>query len=147
MALTLDGLKLLQTIAANPAAFPAVTADAVKAARSLVIGQLKAKTSGLDSLRNVRRVLGDEFVLVVEGMNEKEVRFLLSKLDKYNPDLQTAAADQLRNHLNALAKGLVEPVVKPGKSPKTEEPGYKIPGKSDRLSSTAMAAVRTRRRS
>jgi len=146
----LDGLKLLRSIAANPAAFPAVIADAEKVARSLVVGQLKAKTSGLASLRVVHRVLGDEFILVVEGMSDAEVKSLLSKVDKYYPELQTAAADQLRNQLNALAKGLVEPNVKPktpGKSSKPETPGKKVPAKSDRLASTAMAAVRKRRRS
>jgi hypothetical protein len=147
MALTFDGLKLLKTIAANPPVFQAVMANAEKAALSLVVGQLKAKTSGLDSLRDVRRALGDEFVLVVEAMSDAEIKSLITKIDKYNLELQTAAANPQRRHLSALASGLVEPVAKPGKSGKTEAPESKAPSKSDRLSSTAMAAVRKRRRS
>jgi hypothetical protein len=147
MALTLDGLAVLQSMAANPGAFPAVIAEAAKIARSLVMKQLKAKTSDLNSLRGVRHVLGDEFVLLVEGMTDAEVKSLVSKVDKHYPQLKSASADQLRNQLNSLAKGTADPSDKgePTKPAKPKAPPKEAP--LDRLSSTAMAAVRKRRRS
>lgn len=147
MALTLDGLKVLGDIAANPVAFPAIVSEAEKLARSLVVKQLKAKTSGLDTLRSVNRALGNEFILVVEGMSDAEVKSLLSKVDKHYPDLKTAPGDQLRSQLNALAAGTAEPRSKTGSSGKSSNPRTsrrQPPAPPERLSSPAMAAVRKR---
>src|SRR6266700_2393718 len=88
MAADLDGFSLLYSIGAHAHVFSEIKADVLKAARTLVVKQLKTKSAGIKSLRDVRETLGhDSFALVVDGMKDTEVKFLLRKLDKHHPEL------------------------------------------------------------
>lgn len=149
MGLELDGVAVLRSIATHPRAFPNIEAGARKAARALVIAQLKAKTADVEMLREIRLALGNEFSLLADGMSDAEVKSLLSKFDRHHPELKGAQEEWRRRHLMALAEGRVEPALKPKtRKTKTEKP-KKPPTEPtpERLSSTAMATVRKRGRS
>src|ERR1700755_3621668 len=110
MALALDGFEVLRRIGKHPDAFDSVATDVNKAARTLLIKQLKPKTSDLKSVRNFRKALGDDiFGLFVDVMTDSEVRTLLGRLDKHHPESKKANADWRRNHFRALAEGKADP--------------------------------------
>src|SRR5262245_29514887 len=110
MALDIDGFAVLRGIAAEPNTFAGVAADAAKAARDLVVKQITAKSAGLESLRNVRKVLGAEaFTLILDGMKDAQIKSVISKLDKNNPNLKGSSSDWQLNQLSELAKGSIEP--------------------------------------
>jgi hypothetical protein len=53
---------------------------------------LKAKSVGLDGLREIRRALGEnQFGLVVEGLKDAEVKSVVTRLDKHHPDLKNSS--------------------------------------------------------
>ena len=80
MALNVDGMAVLATIGANRRLFADVELEAAKAARTLVIKQLKARTSDLKVMREIRGALGrDNFLLIVETMTPAEVKSLANK--------------------------------------------------------------------
>lgn len=150
MALAIDGYAVLGRIAANPDAFAAIRADATKAAQALVLGQLKAKTAGIDTLRAVRAALSAEpFALIIEALKDAQVKTLVTKFDRHNTEMKTAAPQNRRRHLCVLADASVapaqkqararKPTVKPKKTAKAE------PQEPERLSSEAMGARRDRR--
>jgi hypothetical protein len=114
MALDIDGFAVLRSIAAHPAAFADVVADAAKAARALVTKQIKSKGSTLKSLRDVRKALGgDAFDLVLDGVADPQVKTLVTRFDKHHADLKTSSPQWRRQHLGALVAGSVEPTAKP----------------------------------
>ncbi len=147
MAIDFNGFAALRSIGTHAGAFPDVAAEAKKAARTLIVKQLK-KSAGLVSAREIRKALGDDtFALVVDGMTDAEVKTLLGKLDKYHPDLKASGPGWRRQQLLALADGSAEPSEKPAPKKKAKG-GKKTSGKAehpDRLSSLAMGAVRKRR--
>ena len=119
MALDIDGFAVMRSIAAHPSTFPDVAADAGKAVRALVTKQIKTKASTLTSLRNVRKALGaDTFNLILDGLPDSQVKTLMTKFDKYHPDLKTSNPQWRRRQLSALAEGSAEPAEKPKKAPK-----------------------------
>jgi hypothetical protein len=145
MALELDGIAVLGGVAKHPDAFPDIAIDARKAARALVVKQLKAKGTDLSRLRAICRALGGEFPLLVDGLSDAEVKSLTAKFDKFHPDLATGPNHERRQHLMALADGSIEPALKPITPVKSKPPSTKKPAKDaplERLSSKAAAAVR-----
>lgn len=71
---------------------------------------LKAKSVGLDGLREIRRALGEnQFGLVVEGLKDAEVKSVVTRLDKHHPDLKNSSTAWQRHHLNSLADGSSAP--------------------------------------
>jgi hypothetical protein len=50
MAIDIDAFAVLRSIGAHQNTFPDITADATKAARALVVKQIKAKNTGLKSI-------------------------------------------------------------------------------------------------
>jgi hypothetical protein len=87
--------------------------------RALVVKCLKARSVGLDALRDIRKALGQEqFGLVLEGLKETELKNLLTRLDKHHPDTKGGAIGWRRQHLNALADGSSTPHAPPQKPKK-----------------------------
>jgi hypothetical protein len=104
--LDVDGLALLKAVSQTPDAFPDVHAEAAKAARALVVRQLKVKTFPLSGVRRVYEILGHEtFTLVIDGLTETEARGLVSRFDPRHPDGKTASVHWLRRQIVALAGG------------------------------------------
>ena len=147
MAIDFNGFAALRSIGTHVGAFPDVAAEAKKAARTLIVKQLK-KSAGLNSAREIRKALGDDtFDLVVDGMTDGEVKTLLGKLDKYHPNFKTSAPGWRRQQLLALADGSADPTEKPKARTKVKR-GSKTKAEGEepnRLSSLAMGAVRRRR--
>ncbi len=106
MALDVDGYAVLQAMASAPEAFPDIRTEIPRAARGLVVKQLKARNLRVASLRLIREVLGSEtFALIADGMSEAEVKALVTRLDPHHPSLKTATPGWHRHRLAALAAG------------------------------------------
>src|SRR5262245_28311587 len=128
MALDIDGFAIFRSIAANPSTFPDVAAAAAKAARALVVTQIKSKTTSLGSLRDMRKALGGEaFNLIMDGIPDPQIKTLVTKLDKHHPELKTSNAQWRRRHITALVDGSVEPAAKPdSKKPSKQQAAPKL---------------------
>lgn len=147
MALDLNGFAVLRSIGDHASSFRAISAEVNKAARTLVVKQLGAKTMTLASTRSLRRLIGeDAFVLVIEGMKDAQVKALLTRLDKHHPDIKTETAKWRRERALDLAAGDAEPAEKAKAAPKTAKSAKrkKKPEVRERLHSEAMTAVRKR---
>lgn len=106
MALDVDGYAVLQAMASAPEAFPDIRTEIPKAARALVVKQLKARALRVASLRLIREVLGSEtFALIADGMSEAEVKGVVTRLDPHHPSLKTATPGWHRHRFSALAAG------------------------------------------
>lgn len=106
MALDVDGFWLLAKISCEPNVFPDIRMEAAKAARMLVVKQLKAKAASLETLRRIYMHLGgDVFALLADGFTDSEATSLVSKFDMYHPDRLGSPANWARRHLVALARG------------------------------------------
>lgn len=106
MALDVDGYAVLQAMASAPEAFPDIRTEIPKAARALVVKQLKARALRAPSLRLIREVLGSEsFALIADGMSETDVKGVVTRLDPHHPALKTATPGWHRHRLAALANG------------------------------------------
>ena len=106
MSIALDSYDVLRAIGQHVDLFRPVRAEVDKAARALVVKCLKAKTVGLDGLRDIFGALGKEpFELLVEGLKDAELKSILTRLDKHHPELKGASASWRRRHLLALAGG------------------------------------------
>jgi len=96
----------LQAMASAPEAFPDIRTEIPKAARALVVKQLKARALRVASLRLIREVLGSEsFALIADGMSEAEVKGVVTRLDPHHPSLKTATPGWHRHRFSALAAG------------------------------------------
>lgn len=114
MALDLDAFAVLRAVGGHGALFKDVKIDATKAARALVVKQIKVQDTGLSELQALRRALGEETLgLVIDGMKDTEVKTMTSRLDKYHPELKASNASWRRKHLLTLASGAVDPSPKP----------------------------------
>src|SRR5689334_24622450 len=103
MAIDLNGFAVLQNISTNPELFSEAAAEAKKTARALVVKQLKAKSVTVSSIRAVQECLGGEtFSLILDGLAENDLKSLLTKLDKHNPEVKTSTPGWRRHHLQAL---------------------------------------------
>ncbi|MEH3145077.1 MAG: hypothetical protein PGN34_06950 [Methylobacterium frigidaeris] len=136
MALEIDGLAVLCAIAEAPEAFPAIRSEVTKAAQTLVVTQLKAKTLTVEGLRKVEAALGPQpLALILDGMKDAEVKSLVTRLDTHHPELKAAAPLEHRRRLRALAAG-TDPVEKPKPAAKPNAPA--------RVASAKPRAARTR---
>jgi hypothetical protein len=124
MALDIDGFAVLRSIGAHHGTFPDIAADASKAARALVIKQIKAKNVQLKSIQGVRKAIGaDSFNLILDGMPDAQIKTLVGRLDKSHPELKTSSPQWRREHVRALVAGSVEPTVKSPSPPKRKKGG------------------------
>jgi hypothetical protein len=116
MALEFDGFEAWRAVAESPDSFASLRAEAAKSARAALVKYLKAKTSGLAELRRARKALGKQtFGLLIDGMKDAEVKTLVTRLDKHQPQLKAADAAWRRQHILQLVKGDAEPAPKPDK--------------------------------
>ena len=133
MALDLDGFKVLRKIGEKPDAFACVAVEAKKAARTLLVKYVKAKSTDLTAVRSMRNALREDFDLFLEGMTDAELKAVGTKLDKNNADLRAASAAQRRAQIHSLASGTTEPVAKETKATRKKQ--------TKPLSSLAIAAA------
>src|SRR5689334_12416125 len=110
MAIDIDAFAVLRSIAAHPATFPDVAAEAAKAARTLATKQITSKGASVKTLRDVRKALGGAaFSLILDGVTDSQVKTLVTRLDKNHPDLKTSNPQWRRKQLSALVDGTAEP--------------------------------------
>src|SRR5262249_38751921 len=135
MPLDIDGFAVLARIAAHSETFQDIAKDVTAAARTLVVKQIKSKTTSLQRLRDIRAALQPEaFGLVMDGLPDAQIKSLLGKLDKHNPELGASTAEWRRQQVLALASGSAEPAAKvkappkpkPGKKAKAEKPAPEL---------------------
>src|SRR5271156_2732106 len=147
MTLEIDGFAVFHCIGSNRSAFAGITADIVKAAKTLVVKQIKDKKTGLTALRDIRTALGAEtFNLIADGMADTQIKSVAANLDKHHPELKTSNAAWQRRHVLALAGGSVEPMEKPKSAPKkekTKKPPAE-PNSPERISFVSAGATRKR---
>jgi hypothetical protein len=106
MAIDIDGLAVIQAIAATPLLFQDASSEINSFARKFVCGQLKPATINLQRLRDINRAIGsDAFVLILDGQTDSASAALVKKLDKDNPDIKTAPPEWLRRRIAELASG------------------------------------------
>ena len=119
MSIALDGFEVFLQLGKHAELFAPIRADVDKQARALVAKCLKAKTVGLDAVHDIRKALGKEqFELLVEGLKDTEVKGVLTRVDKYHPEIKGATAAWRRQHLGALANGVSTPHAPPTKAKK-----------------------------
>src|SRR5262245_39874653 len=110
-------MSVLTAIGVNREVFSGIELEAAKAARSLVVKQLRVGDSDVKTLRDVRKALGKtNFVLLGENMSPAELKSLSTKFDKYRPQLKNADAAWRRNHICELADGRIDVSAKPPKT-------------------------------
>jgi hypothetical protein len=147
MALDIDGFAVMRSIGSHSSAFPAISADLIKAARTLVVKEIRHKNTGLKALRDIRTALGPEaFSLITDGMPDPQINSLAAKLDKNHPELKTSDSAWRRRHLLLLADGSVEPMEKakaPPKQEKVKKP-RSAPSTPERISFASAGAMRKR---
>ena len=121
MALDIDGFAVFRCIGSHPDSFAAVASELSKTARTLVIKQIRHKSTQLSTVRNIHDALGsDTFNLIADGMADAQIKSLAAKFDKHNPELANAA--ERRRHLLALASGSTEPSAKPERPARQVKP-------------------------
>ena len=116
MSIALDGFEVFRQVGKHTDVFASIRADVDKQARALVGKCLKAKSTDLDGLRDIRKALGQEqFGLLLEGLKDTEVKSVLGRLDKHHPELKQGSTSWRRQHLVALADGSSTPHAPPAK--------------------------------
>lgn len=124
MPIDIDGYDVLGAISRQRQAFPAIRDEASKAARSLVVKQLKAATLTLEILKVITSAIGfDSLELILDMMPDSEIKSLLGKMDKFNTEAKTSTPRMQRKQILDLAKGQASPIsepvtVKPAKTPR-----------------------------
>jgi hypothetical protein len=113
VALDIDGFAILRTIGVHPHIFKAIAADAVKAARTLVVKQIAHRNTVLKTVRDIRAAVGPEaFSLIMDGMTDAQIKSLATRLDKHAAPAKVADGTA-RRHVLALADGSVQPADQP----------------------------------
>jgi hypothetical protein len=98
--------------------FEDVRADVNKQATALFSKQVKK--ASLENIRGIYSAVGREnFRKMVDLMTA--IGPLLKRLDKYNPELKTMAANQQREALNDLASSKAQPTSQPVKVTKAKK--------------------------
>src|SRR5215475_14046865 len=103
MTLDVDGFAVFRGIGSHPDTFAAIAAEVAKAARTLVVRQIRDKKTGVKGVRDIRAAVGSEaFSLIADGMADGQIKSLAAKLDKHNPELRTSNSAAQRRHVLAL---------------------------------------------
>ena len=141
MSIVLDGFVVFRQVGKHAEVFAPIRADVDKQARALVVKCLKAKSVGLDGLRDIRKALGQEqFGFVLEGLKDTEVKSVLTRLDKHRLEVKESTSNWRRLHLNALADGSSTPQEPPAKVKKAAS--KKAKAEPSRLQSEAIDVYR-----
>jgi hypothetical protein len=146
MALDVDGFAVLRSMGAHPEAFAAIALEVARTARALVLKQITHKDTGLKIVRDIRAAVGPEaFSLITDGMSDAQIKALVLKLDRHNPELKTANEAARRLHVEALAGGLAEPMEK-SKPARKPTPSNKIGAPLDSASRIQFSSAGATRR-
>ena len=147
MGLDVDGFAVLRSIGSHADAFAAIAAEVAKSARTLVVKQIAHKDTGLKGVRAIRAAVGPEtFGLITDGMTDGQIKTLVLRLDKHNPELKTANGAAQRLHVRALADGSAQPSEKQkgtSKPAKAHKPPV-APSPADRIHFSSAGAIRKR---
>jgi hypothetical protein len=148
MALEIDGFAVFRSIGSHPGAFSSIGKEVGKLASSLIVKQMRAKTSDLNSLRDICTALGVEtFNLILDGLTDDQIRSLVTRIDKHHPEVRVAAPEWRLQRIRALVHGAAEPFAKTKvvrKSAKVNKVSARPPSAPERLA--YMSAGATRRR-
>ena len=147
MALDVDGFAVLRSIGSHPDTFAAIAAELAKTARNLVIKQIGHKDTGLKAVRDIHAAVGEEaFRLIADGMSDAQIKSLVTRLDKHNPELKTSNGAARRRHVLALAEGSAEPSQKQKTARKPVQPKKAPvpPSAVDRIQFISAGATRKR---
>jgi hypothetical protein len=147
MALDVDGFAVFRSIGSHAEAFAAIAADVAKSARTLVVKQIAHKDTGLKAVRAIRAAVGPEaFGLIADGMSDVQIKSLVLRLDKHNPELKTANGAAWRVHVRALADGSAQPSEKQkgASRPIKAQKSPAMPGPPDRIHFSSAGAIRKR---
>ena len=140
MSISLDGFEVLRQIGKHADVFAPVRADINKQASALVVKCLKAKSTDLKVIREVRKALGEsQFGLVLEGLKDTEAKSILTRVDKHHPEIKKGTTTWRRQHLAALADSSATPQQPPAKAKKAK--GKKV-AEPARLQSETVDAYR-----
>ena len=113
MNVSIDGINVLNSIAAHPSAFGDAKAEINKAALAISVAQLKCKTLTLQGLSNIQNALGEQPLrLILEYVPNSTLKALVKKFDTNHPELKTGDGTWFRRHLVALASGHAKPLAK-----------------------------------
>jgi hypothetical protein len=147
MALDVDGFAVFRSIGSHTEAFAAIAAEVAKSARTLVVKQIAHKDTGLKAVRAIRAAVGPEaFGLITDGMTDGQIKTLVLRLDKHNPELKTANGAARRLHVRALADGSAQPSEKQkgaSRPVKAQKPPA-TPSPPDRIHFSSAGAIRKR---
>jgi hypothetical protein len=138
----LDPYAVLRAIGEHPEAFAEIDTAVAKAARDLILKQLKSKSLTIEDARVIREAIGpDAFDPIVEGLPAAGLKSIVAKFDKHHPELKGSSPAWLRQHLGSLLGGTAGPTQKaakprrPGPQPKTAAPtGTPIGFKTEAMS-------------
>jgi hypothetical protein len=141
MPVDVDGFVVLRTIGVHPHIFRAITADAAKAARTLVAKQMAHRNTSLKTVRDIRAAVGPEaFSLIMDGLSDAQLKSLVKRLDKHAA-LAKIADGTTRIHVLALADGSAQPADPPeggSKSSRAKPPAEpRAPGRIHYVSAGA----------
>src|SRR5215470_9199163 len=147
MTLDVDGFAVFRSIGFHSDAFAAIAAEVAKSARKLVLKQIAHKGTGLKALRAILAAVGPEaFGLITDGMSDAQIKSLATRLDRHNPELNTANGAARRLLVRALADGSAQPsekqkgAAKPVKAKKAPA----TPSPADRIHFSSAGAIRKR---
>ena len=147
MGLDVDGFAVFRSIGSHAEAFAVIAAEVAKSARTLVVKQITHKDTGLKAVRAIRTAVGPEaFGLITDGMSDAQIKSLVVKLDRHNPELKTVNGAAQRLHVRALADGSAQPSEKQkgaSKAVKAQKPPA-APSPADRLHFSSAGAIRKR---
>ena len=148
MALEINGFAVLRNLGSHPETFSEIGEDVSKIARTLVVKQIRARSTGLNSLRDVCNALGKEaFSLILDGMPDAQIKTLVTKHDKHHPELKTSDSAWRRRQVRLLAEGSVNPTAKTtsGRAPRqSKKPVSQKPREPETLSYASAGARRKR---
>jgi hypothetical protein len=146
MPLDMDGFRVFRGIAAHPAVFQDIAKEINAAARTLVIKQIRAKGTNLSRFREIYAALGAEaFNLAIDGLSDAQVKSLLAKMDKHQPEMAFFTGEWGRRHIVALADGTVSAAPKGKAAPKAKAPRTKPDAAPKVLNYASAGATRKRR--
>ncbi|GAB5471482.1 MAG: hypothetical protein Kilf2KO_45120 [Rhodospirillales bacterium] len=138
MPLELNGAQVLKTVLAKPEVFPLIHGELNRLVQSLLVKQLRHRSLTVAELRAIASALGhDSFLLLVDAMNDGEVKSLAARLDPHHDGLRSADPSWQRRHLTLLAEGDAEPQPKDGLAIAPAA----SPQATRTMSSRAMAAI------
>jgi hypothetical protein len=125
----LDPYAVLRAIGEHPEVFAEIDTAIAKAARDLILKQLKSKSLTIEDARVISQAIGPGAVdSIVEGLPAAGIKSIVAKLDKHHPELKGSTAAWQRQHLRSLLGGTAQPTQKaakprrPGAQPKAAEP-------------------------